>query len=312
MKPEVRSLMGVAFLVALALVTPPSSAQAFSMNTTYAGGNGLDGAMFDLAATGGVPLRIQDFDINTGSAVVWQVYVVTANTSWFGLDNTPGAWTLLATTPGITGAGLGAPTPLNLSLNYSIPGNGQKVGFYITSTATATLSYTNGTAVNQLYTSNLHLSIYEGMGKVAQFTGGFAPRIFNGTIYYDFDQNILSLSQSGPAVGDVLLTLGNVSPTGTQGYMLYTTNLATPVGMGPILGLTPDALTFAVFGIPYYPGNPLHFNAQDVGFFPQAPFVLPPGSATALTGATFDMALFMFNAVGGYDSNSNVVRYTFQ
>jgi hypothetical protein len=205
------------FLLAFALSVPALQAQAFSMNTTYAGGNGLDGCMFDLAATGGIPLLIQDFDINTGTSTSWQVYVVTAQTSWFGLDNTPGAWTLLATTPVIPAAGTGQHTNLNLNLNYTIPGNGQKVGFYITAATTATLTYTNGTLVNQLYASNPHLSFYEGMGKAAQFTGGFAPRVFNGTIYYDFAQNILSLAQSGPGVGDLTLRLGNVSPTGAEG-----------------------------------------------------------------------------------------------
>jgi hypothetical protein len=300
-------------LVALALAAPSLRGQAFGLTTTYAGGNGLNGAMFDLAATGGVPLLIQDFDINTASSVAWQVYVVTAQTSWYGLDNTPGAWTLLATTPVIPGSGTGVPTQLNLNLGYLIPGNSQKVGFYITSVTASTLTYTNGTVTNQLYASNTHLSFYEGKGKaLPQFSGGFDPRVFNGTIYYDFGVNILSLNQSGPGVGDLNLSVGNLSPGGAEGYLLISGNLATPVGLGPILGITPDAGTFSVFSVGYFPGNPVHFNGQDPGVFPQQPFLAPPGSLNGLTGTTLDVALFMFNVAGGYDSRSNVVRRTFQ
>src|SRR5436190_21264381 len=179
-----RSTIIVVIVAAAASVTT-LQAQTVSMNTTYAGGNGLYGAMFDLAATGGAGINIQSFDINTGVAAIWQVYVVTANTSWNGVDTTPSAWTLLATTGTITPAGVGLHTPLNLTLNYPIPGNGQKVGFYVTATSSALLTYTNGTTVNALYASDANLSFYEGTSKaIPQFTGGFSPRVFNGTVYY--------------------------------------------------------------------------------------------------------------------------------
>lgn len=304
-------------VAALLLVFAPGGsaahAQTFSLNTTYAGGNGQSGAMFDLAATGGTGLRIQSFDINTASTVSWQVYVVTANTSWNGLDNNAAAWTLLATTPVITGLGAGAHTPLNLALNYPIPGNGQKVGFYVTGATTATLTYTNGTAVNALYASDANLSFYEGTGKsFPQFTGSFVPRVFNGTIYYTYDRNILSLTQSGPGVGDATLSLGNVSPTGNEGWLMISTNLATPPGQGPIFGITPDPGTFLSFSQPYYPGNIFHFHALDAGVFPQAAFSVPAGTMNPIAGITFDLVAFMLTPTGGWDSKSNALRYTFQ
>jgi hypothetical protein len=288
-------------------------AQTYSMNTTYAGGNGQNGAMFDLAATGGIPLKIISFDINTASTVQWAVYVVTANTSYAGLDTNAAAWTLLATTPVIPGAGTGLHTPLNLNLNYSIPGNGQKVGFYVAGVTTTTLTYTNGTVVNALHTSDGTLSFYEGIGKaLPHFSGIFTPRIFNGTIHYQHDRNILSLTQSGPGVGDATLSIGSLSPTGGESWLLVSTNLATPVGMGPIIGLTPDAATFNVFSLPYFPGHVFHFNGQDAGMWPQLPFSVPPGSVNNLAGLTVDVAFVMLTLGGAYDSRSNVVRYTFQ
>lgn len=310
MHPTLRkSVLALSFVLA----TNVSQAQIMNLVTTYAAGNGLYGAMFDLAATGGVPLRVKDFAINTGVAAIWQVYVVTAGTTWIGNEFTPGAWTLVGTTGSLTPAGVGSPTVLGLNLNVQLPGNGQKVGFYVTATTSSTLQYTNGTVQGALYASNSLISFYEGRGlAIPQFSGGFTPRIFNGTIFYQIDQNILSMSQSGPGIGDLTIGVSNLSPTGAEGYMLLSANTAAPVGSGAILGLNPDPGTFSVFSFPYFPGNPLHFNALDVGVFPQAPFVVGPGAVSSLTGLTLDATLLILSPFSFYDSRSNVVRITFQ
>jgi hypothetical protein len=124
--------------------------------------------------------------------------------------------------------------------------------------------------------------------------------------------NYLSVSQTGPLVGDVTLSLTNPSTTGYEGWTLLSSNTALPVGSGPILGLWPDALTWSILGYPYFPGNPFHFRTGDAGLFPNVPFTAPPGSVSALAGQSFDFAVFLINANLGYDSRSNTVRYTFQ
>lgn len=304
----------------VALAAAVANGQTMSLPTTYVGGNGLYGAMFDLAATGGVPLQIKDFAVNTATSATWQVYVMTSGTTWVGSEFAPAAWTLLGTTPGnVAPAGTGLPTVLGFDFATSpnapfavLPGNGQRVGFYVTATTSATLTYTNGSVQGALYASNTQLSFYEGRGlSIPQFSGGFTPRIFNGTIFYELANNILSLSQSGPGVGDMTMTVGNPSPTAAEGYMLLSSYTTGALAQGPILGIYPDPGTFAVFTFPYLPGSPFHFNMQDVGFWPQSPFVAPPGTTNVLTGLTFDVVLLFLNPFSFYDSRSNVVRHTF-
>jgi hypothetical protein len=84
------------------------------------------------------------------------------------------------------------------------------------------------------------------------------------------------------------------------------------VGLGPILGLTPDPGTLLSFSMPYYAGNVFHFHAFDAGVFPQSPLSVPPGSMNPLAGITFDLTFLLLTPSGGYDSQANVLRYTFQ
>jgi hypothetical protein len=124
--------------------------------------------------------------------------------------------------------------------------------------------------------------------------------------------NTLDVVQGGPGIGDLQVTVSNLSPTGVEGFTLLSSALPTTAGSGPVLGLLPDALTWGIFAYPYFPGNPFHFRATDAGVFPSAPFYAPPGSVSALSGVTLDLVVFMLNAGGSYDSRSNVKRYTFQ
>lgn len=128
-----------------------------------------------------------------------------------------------------------------------------------------------------------------------------------------FDQNILTISQSGPGVGDLIIDLTAVSPTAYEGFTLYSTNTSLPEGAGPMLGIVPVAETWSIFSFPYSPGAVFHFNAQDPApLFPNGTFTFPPGTLTPATGITIDVVCLFFGQLGGYDSKSNVVRYTIQ
>jgi len=76
----------------------------------------------------------------------------------------------------------------------------------------------------------------------------------------------------------------------TEGYTLISFTPAATVGTGPFFGMIPDALTFSVINTPASPGNPLHFVAGISGLFPNAPFAVPAGSLTSLTGVTADFS----------------------
>ncbi|AFL81539.1 regulatory P domain of subtilisin-like proprotein convertases [Aequorivita sublithincola DSM 14238] len=152
-----------------------------SLTTTFAGGNGLDGAMFDVTAIN--DLTIDSFDVNlpTGADNDFEIYYKTG--TWVGSNTNPGDWTLLATLTGITSAGAGLPTALNLNLGIVVPA-GDRAAFYVTTTDNGTLSYTNGTVTGNLFASDANLEFYEGRGVDYPFTGGFEPRVFNGNIHY--------------------------------------------------------------------------------------------------------------------------------
>jgi len=280
--------------------------------TTPNPNTGQAGVMFDMEPTGGSPLRIDSFDIFfTGTATPYEVWVRPPLQSFVGFNTSSAGWTLIGSTT-LNGNGTTSAVPMNLCMGYILQ-TGGRTGFYVTINTTlgsGTHWYNTGTAVGAPVVSDTLLTIYQG-NSGTYFNPTISPRSFGGTVRYGFGSNLLSLSQSGPGIGDLTLTLGSISPTGAEGYLLVSGNLATPVGLGPIIGITPDAGTFSVFSVPYFPGNPLHFNAQNPGVFPQLPFGAPPGALNSLVGTTLDVVLFMFNPNGGYDSKSNVVRYTF-
>ncbi|MBK5284074.1 MAG: hypothetical protein JJE25_01615, partial [Bacteroidia bacterium] len=177
-----------------------AEAVPFSLNSTFAGGNGQNGNMFDVTALSSIIITGIDQNLNTGFSHTVNIYSHPG--SFAGTEATPGAWTLLGSASGITslGAGIGTPIPIALNLNISA---GQTVALYVTCTnnpGSATVAYTNGTAQGSVYSSDANLQILEGIGK--QWDAGFAAanfgiapdsRIWNGTIHYSSDAN------TGPA-----------------------------------------------------------------------------------------------------------------
>jgi hypothetical protein len=129
-----------------------------------------------------------------------------------------------------------------------------------------------------------------------------------------FDTNVLEVSQSGPGVGDLSISLTNLSPTATSGWMILSAEVAAPEGSGPFIGIHPDASTWLLFlTTPMGTGNPFHFpTVAPLGFFPASPFNVGPGGVSSLTGLTVDVAMLMVTPGPYYDSKSNVVRFTFQ
>jgi hypothetical protein len=154
---------------------------ASSLPTTFDGGNGQAGNMFDIVAIN--DLTIDSFDVSIDSGVTDDVEVYFKTGTWVGFDADPAAWTLLTTVTGVTSAGDNVPTPLNQTLGVNVLA-GEMVAFYVTLTTTTAINYTNGTATGALFASDDNLEFYEGSGKVYPFDTTFEPRIFNGNIVY--------------------------------------------------------------------------------------------------------------------------------
>lgn len=168
-------------LLAVAFVTLPALAQS-PLTTTFAGGNGQSGNMFDIVGVTSVVITGFDVHMPTGTTATIEVYAVTAGTTYVGNETNAAAWTLLGSAAGVVSAGAGLPTPVPLTLNVPIV-PGQVQGFYVTTTA-ATLSYTNGSVLGAVFAFNSDIQFLEGIGKAYPFGGTFSPRVWNGRIYY--------------------------------------------------------------------------------------------------------------------------------
>ena len=197
------------FIGAMVVYCVSAYSYADSLGTTMAGGNGQNGNMFDIAATGTRAITITGFSQNFMNAMnipSYQVWVSYSGVS--GNTTNAAAWTLLGTTGSFLSNPQGTPTRLNFTSPIALRLNpGQRVGIYLTNVDVGTSrlnSYTNGSAVGRVAATNSLLTIYEGYGKKYEidFSGtDFFPRIWNGFIFFD----------SGPSTADTQQSLVNTA-----------------------------------------------------------------------------------------------------
>ncbi len=100
-----------------------------------------------------------------------------------------------------------------------------------------------------------------------------------------FQGDGLHILTTGSGVGDLAITLNNLPPGTSEGFIFPSLDLNTTPG--PFFGMWPDGLTLGVFSVSAAPGNPLHFLDGYPGLFPQAPFTAPPGTLSFLSGQTW-------------------------
>jgi len=215
-------------LAAAALATTcltNASAQLISLDTTYAGGNGQSGNMFDLSSAEDILLRGLDVSIPAGTVGI-EVYYSFGG--YAGKTASLTSWTLLAS-GNVAGQGAGQATPLPFTFNLPIPA-GQVVGFYVTTNGGQTMDYTNGTTEGSLFVTDGVLSFFEGVGVVYPAAGTFSPRIWNGTIYYEQDggtdqegflevSNIKGNLEAG-RLGTSLALLDDINSDGVRDFAL--------------------------------------------------------------------------------------------
>lgn len=151
-----------------------------SITTTFAAGNSQSGNMFDVVALKSVEIQGVSVHMTSGTATI-EVYYRPG--SYVGFENSSAGWTLAGTAANVVAAGSGQPTPVPLNLSIPIPA-GQTYALYITRTS-GSLSYTNGTTVGSVYTSNQDIQVREGLGKGYPFGANNSPRVFNGILHYE-------------------------------------------------------------------------------------------------------------------------------
>ncbi len=149
--------------------------------TTFAGGNGQAGNMFEVRSLSGIV--INDFDVNfDGPVGDFEVWTLNMPGTFLFNQNSNANWTLVATVMNLPSQGNGASTPLGLNLALDLPA-GVTQSFYITGINGTSLNYTDGSGFGNVAAANLDLEILEGFGG-AYFDLVFVPRIWNGNIHY--------------------------------------------------------------------------------------------------------------------------------
>ncbi|MFK7739877.1 MAG: hypothetical protein AB8H80_06100 [Planctomycetota bacterium] len=174
--------------IAVALSAAALSAQS-PLTTTFAGGNGQAGNMFDIQALNGAGVQIDSFDVNL-DAGTWDLEVYKLTTPGPYLPSVANAadWTLVGAATGVVSNGPGVATPLPIAVcEYILPLTTQS--FYVTVTNGTSINYTNGTTTGAVFSSNADLEFFEGAGVAYPFAANFNPRVFNGNIYYSIGTN---------------------------------------------------------------------------------------------------------------------------
>lgn len=198
---------GLRGLVALAALSFTTAAAATSLTTTYAGGNGQNGIMFDVVAVNSIV--VDNFAINEDPGTATMAIYGRAGTH-VGFENSVAGWTLLGTVS-VTSAANGVPTAIPITLNVPVLA-GQRYAFYITNTTGQDVAYTNGSAVGAIAGEDANVQILQGTGKAYPFAADFTPRIPNVTLSYSaFVSPVPTLSGGGRIVLALLvLALGCV------------------------------------------------------------------------------------------------------
>lgn len=201
----------VAILPAVAL-----SAQS-PLTTTFAGGSGQSGNMFDIQALNPAGITVNYFEANLATGT-WdvEVWVKTVQGPYAPDVNNMAAWTLRGSATGIVSNGNGVPTLLPIPVCEYIPPTATQA-FYVTVTIANVLgvNYTNSSALippvptGGVFASNADLNFLAGAGLSYPFTGNFNPRVWNGLIYY---------SVGTPAAGCSTPTFASKSNYGAACY----------------------------------------------------------------------------------------------
>jgi hypothetical protein len=170
------------FILVFFILAGFSMAQAASLTTTFAGGNGQDGNMFEISALKTVIIRSFDGNLDPPSDD-YRIYYKAG--TYTGFEDDPGAWTLVGTATNVTSNGENTPTPIPIDIDVTIPG-GQTYSFYVTTEGAGSgVGYTDGTSEHAVYVSDANIEIREGIGIQYPFDDTYSPRVWNGTVYYD-------------------------------------------------------------------------------------------------------------------------------
>jgi len=164
---------------------PTGTPQGNEFVTTFAGGNGQAGNMFDIVTT--KTIDITNLDIHTVSTSTVNVEVWIKSGSYLGYEADQDAWTKVASVA-VQGQGIRNRTPLPLDA-FEEPIRviaSQRQAFYVTLT-TPDIRYTADGAVGQAYAhaDSDDIKFFVGAGLKYAFGEAYSPRVWNGVLTYE-------------------------------------------------------------------------------------------------------------------------------
>ena len=166
----------------------PSDTSLIELESTYAGGNGGYGLMFDIAALDGVTIKTLSINVKSTSfsgvdVSVWTL--ASGDGSFTGHETNRNDWECILTST-VVGAGAGNPTIIPDELFPDIYTNAGRVRAFYISLKTPDLIYTTTLNETYLIAHNDDIQIANGVGFTGpEFSGDIRPnRAFNGAVMY--------------------------------------------------------------------------------------------------------------------------------
>jgi len=166
----------------------PSDTSLIELESTYAGGNGGYGLMFDIAALNSVTFKTLSINVKSTSfngidVSVWTL--ASGDGSYTGHETNPKDWECILTST-VVGAGAGNPTIIPDELFPDIYTNAGRVRAFYISLKTPDLIYTTTSNETYLIAHNDDIQIVNGVGFTGpEFSGDIRPnRAFNGAAMY--------------------------------------------------------------------------------------------------------------------------------
>lgn len=162
----------------------PSNVVNREMVTTFLGGSGQSGIMFDVVAKRDVSIYSLDLHIVSPSSdekEVFQIFSLVDGGSHVGHEKDADAWQLLGSA-NVRPQHRRTPLPLNCFEPIVIE-KGDTKGLYVTLTSNH-MRYSGGNKVGNVYLANDDIMVLEGTGITFPFGEIYRPRVFNGAIRY--------------------------------------------------------------------------------------------------------------------------------
>ena len=152
------------------------------LETTFDGGSGQDGAMFDVLPQH--DLNVTGFDLHLFDTIEVDVQIYTKEGSFSGSENQREDWKLV-TEMQVEGKGINIATKVVLGGdNKIILEKDKSHAFYIFVSNGTGLRYTQGHGTGNPVSSNDNLTIFEGVGVASPFGLIFQDRVWNGALHY--------------------------------------------------------------------------------------------------------------------------------